>query len=175
MTNETTILARCRQGDLKAFRWIFDRYGDSLLRLGNRILGNREDAEDALQTTFIKLLRSISAFRGEAKFSTYLYRVHLRVCLDACRSRKQAMFLQLDGREACIHPDYELKMQLERAIAALPPRQKACFTLFAVEGMSQKEIAAVMNLAIGSVKANIFQARSKLRALLENDEKEIAV
>jgi len=160
---ENEIVKKCQEGDVQAFRALFDRYAAPLLNTGVRMLHNKHDAEDAVQITFVKLYKNIKRFRYESKFSTYLFRIHIRVCLDMANKNKRAKMQVLEENTVKTEPDYELKMQLEESIEKLPPQQKACFILFAVQGFKQEEIAHIMNLSTGSVKSNIFHARVKLR------------
>ena len=163
---ENDIILLCRQGDLDGYRQLYDRYSQPLLHTGIRMLHNRQDAEDAVQQTFVKLFRGIGSFRFESKFSTWLFRIHMRVCLDMLKKMKHVSMQVIDSAVSKVEPDYELKMQLEHAMNRLPARQKACFVLWAVEGMKQHEIAKILNLKLGSVKANIFHAKKKLRHLM---------
>ncbi|MCD6115464.1 RNA polymerase sigma factor [bacterium] len=167
---ENEIVKKCQEGDVQAFRALFDRYAVPLLNTGVRMLHNKHDAEDAVQITFVKLYKNIKRFRYESKFSTYLFRIHIRVCLDMVKKNKRARMQILEENSIKTEPDYELKMQIDDAIEKLPPQQKACFILYAVEGFKQQEIAEVMNLSTGSVKSNIFHARVKLRKKILADD-----
>ena len=144
-----------------------------LLRTGLRILGKMEDAEDAVQTTFLKLYRGIGGFRFRAKFSTYLIRIMLNVCFDILRKQKRFNNQSLENVDKAYTPDIDLQMDLEEAIASLPAQMRACFVLFAVEELKQKDIADIMKLSIGAVKAHIFQAKRRLRVLLSKSRTEV--
>ena len=137
-----------------------------MLNIGLRMLGSREDAEDAVQMAFLKLYRGISGYRFEAKFSTFLYRIMVNCCLDALQKRKRSSHRQAELASVAFDPKIDLKMQLEEAIAALPDRMRACFVLFAIHELKQQDIASILELSVGAVKSHIFQAKAKLRALL---------
>jgi len=140
--------------------------------MGRRMLGRQEDAEDAVQTTFLKLCRGLSQFQFGAKFSTYLFRIMMNVCFDMLQKRGGKKF-ELSGMEVSYSPRVDLRMQLEEAINTLPERMRACFVLFAVEEIKQNEIAGILNLSVGTVKAQIFHAKARLRALLLDSHSEV--
>jgi len=134
-----------------------------LYSVAYRILGNKEESEDAMQNTFIKLLNSIKDFKFQSKFSSYLTRILINSCYDLIHKRKSTeeiednIFQQNNG---------DWKLSLEKAISCLPLKMRECFILYAVEGFKQKEIAETMGLSEGTVKAHIFQAKVKLRKIL---------
>jgi RNA polymerase sigma-70 factor (ECF subfamily) len=121
-----------------------------------------------VQTVFLKLYRSISQFQFGAKFSTYLFRIMMNVCFDTMQKKKRDKGRAEEVLEAPCPPRVDLRLELEEAIAALPERMRACFVLFAVEELKQTEIAEILNLKLGTVKAHIFQAKAQLRALLSD-------
>ena len=154
---------------------IYQRYEQPLLHTAQRMLGRREDAEDAVQQTFLKLYRGIRRFRAGARFSTYLFRIHLNVCYDALRKRRRRPTDQLDCDPADLNPSrpgHDTGHEVYRAIDQLPERMRACFVLFAVEGFEQKEIAEVLKISVGGVKSNIFHAKARLRARLSSPQTE---
>jgi len=170
--NEKTMILLCTQGDMKGFRALFERFRNPLLSTGMRMLGNSHDAEDAVQNTFMKVYKSIKDFKYKSSFSTYLFSIHMRVCLDMLRKKKRSRMQVLSPGMAAEKPDYSLRMQLEQAIGGLPVQQRACFVLFAVQGFKQAEIADMLGIATGSVKANIFHARMKLQKQLSENSGE---
>jgi len=165
------IIKRCQSGDVSAFKEIYKKYEQPLLRIALRMLGQIQDAEDAVQTTFIKLYHGIKNYKFSAKFSSYLYRILINVCYDLLGKRKKMNLQDLDNVEPSYSVDDELKIQLEAAILTLPEKMRACFVLFAVEEFKQTEIAEILKLSVGGVKSNIFHAKSKLREMLSKDLK----
>ena len=165
---ERETIEACRRGDLGAYERVFREHHRRLLAVALRMLGERADAEDAVQTTFIRLHRSIGSYRGDAALGTYLMRILINVCHDMLRARKRR--LDLRPAEPAPGPGPDLRLQLEEAILSLPERMRACFVLYAVEGFPQKEIAEMLDIREGTVKAQIFQARERLRALLTDPE-----
>ena len=131
------------------------------------MFGQPQDAEDAVQIAFVKLYRSIGGFRFKAKFSTYLFQIVKRVCFDEIRRRKRRRTTSLDSVVYGHQPDWDQKMALEAAIENLPDRMRMCFILFAVEELKQEEVARIMGLTVGGVKSTLYQARIRLRKVLD--------
>ena len=165
---ERETIAACRRGDLDAYERLFREHWRRLLGVAVRMLGDPADAEDAVQTAFIRLHRGIGRFRGEAGIGTWLMRILINACHDTLRARKRRFELQ--PAEPAPGPGPDLRLQLEEAILTLPERMRACFVLYAVEGFPQKEIAEMLRIREGTVKAQIFQARERLRAILTDEE-----
>ena len=166
---EKEIVRRCQNGDVSAYKKIYDRYEQPLLHTALRMLGHQQDAEDAVQTTFIRLFRGIRQFRHEAKFSTYLFRILMNVCLNELNRKKRMRMQTLNNVIVSQAPTHDLRMQLERAVGELPEQQKACFVLFAMEEIKQEEIAEMLGLSLGGVKSNIHHAKKRLRSILGDE------
>ena len=166
--NESEIIQRCQQHDMSAYKMVYDRYEQPLLHTALRILGLQQDAEDAVQMTFLKLYRGIRNYNYSSKFSTYLFRILMNVCFDILRKRKRVLVHPLEEANASYHSKHEEKMVLEEAILALPERMRACFVLFAVEELKQDEIADILNITPGGVKSSIYHAKARLRDRLSN-------
>ncbi|MCY3738210.1 MAG: sigma-70 family RNA polymerase sigma factor [Gemmatimonadaceae bacterium] len=165
---ERETIEACRRGDLDAYERLFREHWRRLLGVAVRMLGDPADAEDAVQTAFIRLHRGIGRFRGESGIGTWLMRILINACHDTLRARKRRFELQ--PAEPAPGPGPDLRLQLEEAILTLPGRMRACFVLYAVEGFPQKEIAEMLRIREGTVKAQIFQARERLRAILTDEE-----
>jgi len=170
---ESGIVRRCQEGDLGAYRQIYERYEQPLLNTALRMLGQQQDAEDAVQIAFTKLYRGVKNFRFQSKFSTYLFRILMNVCYEQIEKKKKMKLQTLDSTEPSINPGLDLRFEIEQAIAGLPGRQKACFILYAMEELKLTEIADILDLSLGGVKANIFHAKRRLRALLSDDQSEV--
>lgn len=173
LDNEREIVRRCQEGDLGALEEVYRCLQQPLLRYALRVLGGREEAEDAVQQTFVRLHRAIGGFRGESRLSTYVMRIAINVCRDDLRARARHVPAAA-VEEPSYHPSTDLRLQLEEAIGRLPDRMRECFVLFAVEGLAQKEIADMLAVSVGTVKAQVFQARERLRSLLADPPEEMA-
>ena len=163
---EGPIVERCRAGDLTAYRRIYERYEQPLLRTAFRMLGRRQEAEDAVQETFLKLYRGIGGFRSGSNFSTYLFRILINACTDMKRKRGQVVFEDMDANGSRPRTAAEPGTYLAQVVDRLPERMKACFVLNAVEEFTMQEVADMLEVNIGSVKASVHRARKKLRAWL---------
>lgn len=160
---EAEAIARCVRGDLSGYRWLYDRYGQPLLRSALRILGSREEAEDAVQETFLKLYRHIGNFETGSRFSTYLFRILINNCTDILRKRQAGRPASTTDMDVPVHSGHEVRQALDEAVAALPERMRACFVLCAVEEFTYVEAARMLGLHIGTVKVSVHRARRKLR------------
>jgi len=170
-TNEEQIIERCQAGDLGAYRQIYDRYGQPLLRTAVRFLGSPQEAEDAVQETFLKLFRGIGGFRRGARFSTYLFQILHNTCMDVLRKRKQAggSAVAMENMDVIgVSSGHELAHSLAQAVDGLPGQMKSCFVLFAVEQYSQEEVADILGVNVGTVKTSVHRARKKLRDWLSS-------
>lgn len=165
---EDQIIRSCQENDMGAYRMIYDRYVHSLLHTAFRILGQQQDAEDAVQMTFIKLYRNIRNYHFGAKFSTYLFRILINTCFDFLKKRNRIKIQEVDLQNLASIPPPETHVELEDAILKLPERMRACFVLHAVEGVPQNDIAEILRLSLGGVKSNVHHAKRKLRTLLGN-------
>ncbi len=164
---EKEIIEKCKSGEIGAYKFLYDRYNRPLFHTAYRMLGNREDAEDAVQTTFIKLYKGIKRFKFKAKFSTYLFQILINTCIDMNKKKSKIRLGELGENSAVsMNTDVEIKMEIDRALHTLPPKQKQCFLLFTVGDRKQREIAKILGISLGGVKSNIFLAKSKLRSYL---------
>ena len=175
LDNEQALIERCRRGELDAFEQIYRHYEPLLLRLARRMLDDRDAAEDAVQDATVKAYRSIGQFRAEATLSTWLYRIVANTCYDRLAKRKREGWVELDAAvEPAAGGQSEIRHHLHRAIAGLTPMLKTCFVLYAQEGYKQREIAGMLGLQEGTVKANVFRAKEQLRAAMAPRMKEWA-
>jgi len=168
------LVARCQAGDVDAFAELYARHGARIFSLAARMAGSRETGEDLLQEIFLQAYRKIGGFKGDAAVGTWLYRLALNYCLDFVRSRQARMdkataAIDDEGSSRAFAARRESpaeRIDLERAIAQLPAGCREAFVLHDVEGYEHKEIAAMLGIAEGTSKSQVFKARMKLRALL---------
>ena len=167
---------RCLDGDPAAFEAVYRTHAGRLLGLVSRMLGSAPEAEDVLQEIFITAHRKLSGFRGDSSLGTWLYRIAVNQCLDHLRSRGARMASvteSLDREEArepaAVSPAMPTaisRIDLERAIAQLPPGCRAAFVLHDVEGRDHQEVARALGISEGTSKSQVHKARMRLRALL---------
>ncbi|HEY1201354.1 MAG TPA: RNA polymerase sigma factor [Niastella sp.] len=182
--NELDLIQQLRAGDEQAFKSLVTNYQDLVFNTALGIVQNSEDAEDVAQEVFIQVYRSIDQFKGDARLSTWIYRITTTKALDHIRSRKRkkrfAFITSLFGPNDELvhepvdfqHPGVALDRKEQAAllfqmIAQLPENQKVAFTLHKTEELSYQEIADVMQLSVSAVESLLFRARQNLRKLLE--------
>jgi RNA polymerase sigma-70 factor (ECF subfamily) len=175
---ESELIERVRAGDMAAARQLYDAHIGAAHRLAMRMTGDASLADDATQVAFIRAFRSLSRFRGDASFGTWLHRITVSATLNIIRGRRRwnAQSTELDEAVHVIEPmaesDVLLKERLHRAIDALPEHYRLVFVLYVLEGFTHPEIAEQLGIPIGTSKARLSLARSKLRAALHEFEGE---
>lgn len=169
------IIERIKRGETDLFEILVQRYEAKLFALAWRMLHNRADAEDAVQEAFVKAYRSLKRFRGEARFSTWLYRIAMNHILNMLRrgSRMRRADLDLDKMESLFTPaeasrQKQLQVAVARATDELPPRQRAIFHMRYEEERPHAEIAEILGISEGAVKASYHHAVNKLRQSLKD-------
>jgi RNA polymerase sigma-70 factor (ECF subfamily) len=171
------VVARCRRGEIGAFEELYKRYGSRVYTVAYRMTGSAADAEDLVQDVFLQAYRRLDSYRGEAALGTWLHRLAVNACLDYVRSkqgRRQRVTDAMEDLDALEAPaagpwraGAELdRLDLDRAIAQLPPSYRRAFLLHDVEGLEHHEVGAVLGIAEGTSKSLLFKARTRLRTLL---------
>jgi RNA polymerase sigma-70 factor (ECF subfamily) len=178
---EAEAIERAKSGDAEAFEALYAFHKRRVYSLCLRMTGNTAQAEDFTQDAFMQLYRKIGTFRGESAFSTWLHRMAVNVVLMQLR-KKGLPEISLDEMLEPLHEDGPRRdigardnvlagsvdrVNLERAIADLPPGYRIVFTLHDVEGYEHNEIAEMMGCSIGNSKSQLHKARLKLRDLLK--------
>lgn len=174
------LIERIAQGDEAAFRQLVERHVDRAFGLALRILRNHTDAEDVVQDVLLKVWTQGSAWRaGQAKFSTWLYRVVTNRCLDLCRKPKTTDLDKApeveDGQPdalSAIHVG-EISGQLEQAMRRLPDQQRIALILSYHDDLSNAEIAEIMETSVQAVESLLKRGRQHLRKILAGLEGEI--
>ena len=172
------IIEQVRAGNTRRYALLVDRHKDRALTLACRLVGLKEEAEELVQDAFVRAFRSLDQFRGDAKFGTWFYRILYNLCMTrVTRRRGKAEHvnlddegvldtLQVDEDEPSIDErieEHELHELISDEINNLPEKFRSVVTLFYVQEMSYEEIVTVLNAPIGTVKTNLFRARSLLR------------
>lgn len=179
--------ARPRGDREQAFHHLVTRYQHRVFAICVRQLGSRHDAEDATQETFVNLARRADQFRGEAKWSTFVYRVAVNACRDL--QRKQARRPQTPVADvtraqvaAGLTPDVaadevagrEHAMVVGQALARLDDVSRMLIVLCAVQGLSYPEAAEIVDMPVGTIKSRVFRARARLAELLADPQEATA-
>jgi len=159
------LIQQCQNGDRESFKMLYKHYEKTIYGFCLRMLSNQQDTEDAVQTVFLKLFNNLSKFKYEARFTTYLFTIARNVCYDILNQRKHADE-DLEKAKYVAGDATEDDHDLSWAVSKLPERTRESFILFAIEGYPQDQIAEILGVQTGTVKALVFQARQKLRTWL---------
>jgi RNA polymerase sigma-70 factor (ECF subfamily) len=188
---ERLLMNQARDGEEQAFTQLVEAHSEKIIALAWRMVGARDVAEDIAQEAFIRLFKSLSSFRGESSVGTWLYRTVTRLAIDHLRReqlRRKIFFFrnndpdQIDPVELAVAPSaspHELLQaqqtgdRMQKVLNALPPRQKAIFVLRQMEGLQLKEIAILLGLQEGTVKAHLHRAVTQFRKELCRGEEEV--
>jgi RNA polymerase sigma-70 factor (ECF subfamily) len=173
ITRDLDLVDQARAGDKAAFEQLYRANVGRIYALCLRISANSLRAQELTQDAFVRAWEMLGTFRGESAFSSWLYRLAVNVALLDLRSQRRRTARVLvtndlsfyDKEEKMAMPENEI--DLENAIAALPPQARAIFVLHDVEGYQHDEIAELMELSVGTSKSQLHRARKLLREALE--------
>jgi len=166
-------------GDVNSFSIIVERYKDLIFTIAIRMLKNREEAEEVAQDVFVKIFKSLSKFKGDSKFSTWIYKIAYNTCLDVLKKyNKQNNFISIDEYQEKQIPELEnifdalvLKEQqviIQKCLSLLPYEESILLTLYYYEEQSLEEIAKVLNISQNNAKVKLFRIRKKFENILRN-------
>ena len=186
--SEAEAIERAKQGDAEAFEALYNLHKRRVYSLCLRMTANTAEAEDLTQEAFLQLFRKIGTFRGESAFSTWLHRMSVNVVLmrlrkkglnlvpieDPIETEEETPKKELGAADASLAGSID-RLNLDRAIQALPPGYRTIFVLHDVEGYEHNEIADLVGCSIGNSKSQLHKARMKLRELLKTSRAEKAV
>jgi len=170
------LIRSAQLGDHHAFTELIHGCDNRMRGLAYRLMGSQPAMDDALQDAYLKAYRKLGTYDGRAAFSTWLYSVVYRTCLDHLRKRKRQAEVSLEvvADATPDGPGHEERTAtrdaVRRALAALPPDQAAAITLVDGEGLSYDEAAVVLDTKPGTVASRLNRARSTLRSLLTDDD-----
>lgn len=183
--DESQLISGIQKGDRNAFRLLVEKHQQMVVNTCFGIVHNRADAEDLAQDVFVEIFRSAANFRGDAKLSTWLYRIATNRSLNFIRDNKKRRFLQTieeaftggknRNNEMTSHrsdnadnlvTDSQRKEMLHKAIDRLPENQRVAFTLNKYEDLPYQEIAEIMEVSLSSVESLIHRAKKNLQSQL---------
>lgn len=181
--DEVDLIQKIKAGNMSAFNEMVQLYQSRVINTCYRFLLTQEDAEDISQEVFIEVYQSISSFKGNAKLSTWIYRIAVTKCLDELKKRNRKKRISSMGKVLHLDtiaqwltggesPDKQLysdeKMKaVMRALNTLPDSQRVAFTLSKMEGYTNSEIADIMNTSTIAVESLVSRAKKKVSAELE--------
>lgn len=176
-TVDGDVVRRARDGDHDAFGLIVETYRDRLFGLAIGILRDRSAAEDVVQEAFIKAYKNLKGFRGDSSIYTWLYRIAVNTAHNHLRRASRRTEIDFEDVAPIIEArgqnpaestaNAELGVAIDGAIQDLPPRQREVFMLHYFERMTHREIAEVLGVTEGAIKANYFHAVQKLKGALK--------
>ncbi|MBN1413731.1 MAG: RNA polymerase sigma factor [Bacteroidales bacterium] len=181
--NDHTLIRQSIQGDLSAFRRLVERHQHYVYSLAFRSLLHRQEAEDIVQDTFIKVWLNLSFFNFRGKFTTWVYRIVVNLCIDRLKSKNRFTDYQTssaDNSQDWMNQQDEMKKLEEKDMAEhikmladhLSPKQRMVFILRDLQDLKIEEVCQVMQLSEGSVKTNLYHARNAIRLnLIKTEER----
>ncbi|MEL1253945.1 sigma-70 family RNA polymerase sigma factor [Flavobacterium sp. DGU38] len=175
--NDQHYIDRILQGETSSFAVLVDRYKDMIFTLALKMVKNREEAEEVAQDTFIKIYNSLAKFKGDSKFSTWIYKIAYNTCLDRLKkNKKEDLNISIDEFSAHLIKtmdnalsaleEKERKQTIQNSLNLLPSEEKFLLTLFYFEDQSLEEIGKIMNINANNVKVKLFRSRQKLAVIL---------
>ena len=182
--NQPELIVQLQQGDEQAFTKLVDEWQDMVYNTALGIVQHADDADDITQEVFIQVYRSVSSFKGDSKFSTWLYRITLGKALDHEKKKKrkkrfgfvQGLFGADEAEQVHAvefeHPGVQMEKkeranELFNALKQLPDKQRMAFTLHKLEGQSYQDIAEIMNTTLYAVESLMSRAKTNLRKELK--------
>jgi RNA polymerase sigma-70 factor (ECF subfamily) len=183
--DDAELIEQFQNGDTAAFDTLFTRYQKRTYRLVQRFVSNPEDASDLTQDAFIRAYQGLGDFKSQCQFYSWLYRITVNLCIDFLRKKSRSEVLLYDFDESGELPmaniadprsespakaveNKELRAHIRRAVRRLPPKQRQIFILRHWNGLSLKDIAAVVGRSDGTVKAHLLHAHRNLRKHLRS-------
>jgi RNA polymerase sigma-70 factor, ECF subfamily len=176
---EAELIARCRQGDDEAFRELVDQHKRLVFALIARSVSDQARAEELSQEVFLRVHRGLAYFRGDARLSTWIYRIVCNVVVEE-RTRRRVVEISLDdpvpgrdlprmdpGAEDRTFGDLELRDRLQKAVERLPVQYQLLVNGHYLEGMRYEDLAESLQLPLGTVKTHLHRAKRLLRLMLE--------
>ncbi len=177
-TNDQVYINKILDGDTNAFTLLVDRYKDLVFTLALRMVKNKEEAEEVSQDTFIKVYKSLTKFKGDSKFSTWIYRVAYNTCLDRLKKNKRQQrtvtideytehqVKTLDNALDKIE-EQEKQQAIKNCLELLPSEDSFILTLYYFEELSLDEISKIIGLKPNNVKVKLFRSRKKMATILK--------
>ncbi len=187
--NEERLIEACRRGDRESFRQLFELHKDRVWTIALHFIGDETAARDITQQVFLKLFTAIQQFRGEAGFSTWLYRMTANACLDEQRRRRRFLSFEFfksdDGelnsmdkqqaqqfKQELVHEDQHAQLELSAAVKSavkeLKPKLRIAILLKYFEGLSYEEIANVLGCSAGTVASRLNRGHKELAKRLQH-------
>ncbi len=178
--NDQTYIKKTLDGDTNAFAFLIERYKDMIFSLALKMLKNREEAEEISQDTFIKAYKNLSKFKGESKFSTWIYKIAYRSCLDSLKKQKEKYHTdpideitinKIKGTTSILEniERKERALIIEKCLDKLPQDERSILWFFYFEELSLKEIVEITSFSQANVKVKLHRARKHLLSIVQKN------
>ena len=168
--DERTLIERCRTGDDIAFGELVERYKHLVYGMVWRLTADRSRTDDLAQEVFLKIYRGLPYFRGEARLSTWIFRIVSNVCAQDRSQRREetpASPIRERGRDDGAFAELELHDRLDKAIAQLPENYRLLIAAHYLQGVQYEALAEALDIPVGTVKTHLYRAKRRLRELLQ--------
>ena len=179
MINENEIIELCGTDMARGFKLLMDSFQKPIYGYVRRLLVSHEDAQDALQETFIKVFKNWTQFRGQSSLSTWIYKIATNESLRLLENRKRAANVDMDGMEdqltgrlmASEYVDYdnEMVVKFQAAILTLPEKQRVVFNLRYYDELEYEDIAKILDSKVATLKVNYHYAKEKIKEYILNN------
>jgi RNA polymerase sigma-70 factor (ECF subfamily) len=163
MTGDSALVARARQGDEAAFDGLYRRHRDQMYTLCLNLCGDREQAKDLLQETFVRAWRGLPKFRGQSSFATWLHRIAVNICRDAARKRRPLTSATAAAASPASDPDVTTVEQVRATLSRLRAPHRMALVLRYNLSLSYQEIADLLNWSLPKVKVTLHRARAAFK------------
>jgi len=168
--DEEALIERCRTGDDIAFGELVERYKHLVYGMVWRLTTDRSRTDDLAQEVFLKIYRGLPYFRGEARLSTWIFRIVSNVCSQDRSQRREetpASPIRERGRDDGAFAELELRDRLDKAIAQLPENYRLLIAAHYLQGVQYEALAEALDIPVGTVKTHLYRAKRRLRELLQ--------
>ena len=164
--DDSRIIDRVLDGDTNAFNLLVWQWEKPIYNYIYRMVGNRDDALDLCQESFLKAFRELGTLKDKARFSSWLYRIAHNVCYSRFRKGQGKTFVELDPNVGASRMPIENRLAVEKALAQLPDDQREVVVLKVYQGLKFDEIAAVQDAPVSTVKSRLYMSFDKLKSVL---------
>ena len=172
--DDYSLVLRLKSGDRSAIDQAVDRYSKPLYAFILRMTAERETAEDVFQETWVRVIRNIGSFRGDAKFSTWLFQIALNLCRNLARQKSRRTYVDIDQADQLSEEpeadgrDPLLSRKIKKLVASLPDKMREVIVLRFYHDRTDQEIAEITGLPPGTIKSRIFRGMNMLREKIES-------
>ncbi len=172
--DERELINKFKQGGRSAFRQLVEKYQDPVINISYRFLRNKEEAEEAAQEVFLKVYLSAKTYQHNNKFSTWLFKIAVNLCLNKIRDKRKYNSSQLQEdlpAPTNLQPDKLLEQEnlnraIRKAIDSLPDQQRTVILLNQFEEFSYQEMAGMLDCSLSAIESRLFRAKENLRKIL---------